>query len=647
LKEIRKNGDKHIKAVSRFIKAQRLSGNENAVFMAVIFVGALCLYILWSAVQKLAAALKKFGVFSKKTFGVHNGSVISAAKRAKTAAAFRVFIVKDKIRGSISLFLRRKEHFGLRKAVGFALSDFAGFIKSHGIKKRHIINYGAPVLAVAALCIAINQVFAADYAVSVISGGRQIGLISAEQVLSDASRRLNSKLSYSDTENSSGEIFVTSQLAITPVTGVNVMDENALAVALEANGEMIAPEVTADPALPPAAPVVFSETPLGETPDLTTAPIGEPAPAETSEPAEFVVDDGRVLAYGVYIDGEFVGAIDEPDKITSYLSERQKPYTYDPTVTKIEFDRKIDYQYENYFYPSDIINEQQIIDKLSGTQMAAVHYTVELGDSPWAVAEKNNLSIDELKARPATFEGRRIPDITKEFPVGMRIELTAQVPYLSVMVTKNSIYTTEMSYEIEQTFDSNMFKGDRKIVSEGSLGMEEVHATIVYRNGNEQVQRTIVSRKTVIAPVTQYEIVGTKEPKTVVKSYGGGSGDYFWPVEGGYISAYQGDNRGHKGIDIAAPYGTNIYAAESGTIQRIGNKGDGYGICIFIKHDDGTVTVYGHMSRSADFAVGDRVVKGQLIGFVGSTGNSTGNHLHFEVRTSNGYSNPLNYVKQG
>jgi murein DD-endopeptidase MepM/ murein hydrolase activator NlpD len=644
LKEIRKNGDKHIKAVSRFIKAQDLTGSENPVFMSVIFVGALCLYILWSACEKLFAALKKVGVFSKKTFGVHNGSVISAAKRAKTAASFRVFLVKDKLQSGMRLFSRRAEHFGLRKAIGFAFSDFAGFIKNLGLKKRHIINYGAPILAVAVLCIAINQVFAADYAVSVISGGRQIGLISAEQVLSDASRRLNSKLSYSDTENSSGQVFVTSQLEITPVTDDSVMDQDALADALEQNGEKIAPEEPAVPETPD-----FEEIPLGEgIPPETGAPsnTGEPATPETTPSQEFVVEDGRILAYGVYIDGEFAGAIDEPAKITDYLYERQKAYGYDPTVVKIEFDKKIDYQYENYFYPADIIDEQQILNKLSGTQTEAVYYTVEPGDSPWAVAEKNGLSIDELKARPANFEGTPIHDITKEFPVGMTIELSAQVPYLSVMVTKNSVYTTEMNYNIEQTYDSEMFKGDRKVVSEGSLGLEEVRATILYRNGNEQIQRTIVSRKTIIEPVTQYEIVGTKEPKTVVKTYGGGSGNYFWPVEGGYISAYQGDNRGHKGIDIAAPYGTNIYAAESGTIQRIGNRGDGYGIAIFIKHDNGNITVYAHMSRAADFAVGDRVVQGQLIGFVGSTGNSTGNHLHFEVRTSNGYENPLNYVKQ-
>jgi murein DD-endopeptidase MepM/ murein hydrolase activator NlpD len=420
------------------------------------------------------------------------------------------------------------------------------------------------------------------------------------------------------------------------------MDEDALADALEQNGEMIAPE---DPAAT-AAPLA-DEGYYGADGEATTPPVGtEGAPQTENPPPEFVVSDGRILAYGVYIDGVLFGAIDEPGKIDSYLSDRKQRFTYDPTVLSISFNREIEYQFESYFYPTEIIDEQSVIDKLSGTQTEAVFYTVELGDSPWAVAQKVDVSLDELLTRPAVFKGRTIPDMTKEFPVGMTIELSAEVPYLSVMVTKKSVYTTEMNYDIEQTYDSEMYKGDRKVTAEGSLGLEEVTATITYRNGTEQVSRVIENRKVLIEPVTQYEIVGTKEPKTVVKSYGGGSGDYFWPVEGGYISAYMGDNRGHKGLDIAAPYGTNIYAAESGTIQRIGNRGDGYGIAIFIKHDNGNVTVYGHMSRAADFKVGERVVKGQLIGFVGSTGNSSGNHLHFEVRTGNGYENPLNYVKQ-
>jgi murein DD-endopeptidase MepM/ murein hydrolase activator NlpD len=139
-----------------------------------------------------------------------------------------------------------------------------------------------------------------------------------------------------------------------------------------------------------------------------------------------------------------------------------------------------------------------------------------------------------------------------------------------------------------------MYKGETKTVTKGTEGLDRVEANVTYSNG-EVVSRTILSRNTISEPIAQVELIGTKEPKTMVAT-GGGSGTYFWPVAGGRISAYMGDGRGHKGLDIAAPYGTNIYAAAQGTISRIGDKGDGYGKCIFIKNDDGNVTVYAHMS---------------------------------------------------
>ena len=106
-----------------------------------------------------------------------------------------------------------------------------------------------------------------------------------------------------------------------------------------------------------------------------------------------------------------------------------------------------------------------------------------------------------------------------------------------------------------------------------------------------------------------------------------------------------GDGRGHKGLDIAAPYGTPIYAAASGTVTRAANKYDGYGNSVMVANDDGNVTMYGHMSSIA-ISYGDYVVKGQLLGYVGSTGYATGNHLHFEVRSNGYYLDPLDYVSQ-
>lgn len=91
----------------------------------------------------------------------------------------------------------------------------------------------------------------------------------------------------------------------------------------------------------------------------------------------------------------------------------------------------------------------------------------------------------------------------------------------------------------------------------------------------------------------------------------------------------------HKGMDIAAPAGTPVYAAADGVIT-VRESQRGYGNVVYVKHPDGTETRYGHLSGFTDLPVGAAVKAGSQIGFVGSTGVSTGNHLHFEVRDPSG-----------
>ena len=89
--------------------------------------------------------------------------------------------------------------------------------------------------------------------------------------------------------------------------------------------------------------------------------------------------------------------------------------------------------------------------------------------------------------------------------------------------------------------------------------------------------------------------------------------------------------RHHDGIDIAAPMGTSVYSASEGVVLRTGYDPDGYGQFIEVRHPNGMTTLYGHLSR-VEVASGMSVDEGQRIGLVGSTGRSTGPHLHFEVR---------------
>jgi murein DD-endopeptidase MepM/ murein hydrolase activator NlpD len=116
-----------------------------------------------------------------------------------------------------------------------------------------------------------------------------------------------------------------------------------------------------------------------------------------------------------------------------------------------------------------------------------------------------------------------------------------------------------------------------------------------------------------------------------------------WPLNGAVTSEF-GPRWGlfHAGIDIAAPAGSAIKAAKAGTVIYAGNEG-GYGNFVIIDHGGGLATAYAHMSSIA-MREGQRVSQGQTVGTVGSTGHSTGPHLHFEVRVDGVAKNPRAYL---
>lgn len=101
----------------------------------------------------------------------------------------------------------------------------------------------------------------------------------------------------------------------------------------------------------------------------------------------------------------------------------------------------------------------------------------------------------------------------------------------------------------------------------------------------------------------------------------------------------------HGGIDLAAPEGTPIYATAGGVVTVSGWH-NSYGNYVMLDHGNGMVTLYGHMRNQAVIST-QSVIQGQCIGYVGSTGNSTGNHVHFEVRVNGKPENPRNYLQSG
>lgn len=129
-------------------------------------------------------------------------------------------------------------------------------------------------------------------------------------------------------------------------------------------------------------------------------------------------------------------------------------------------------------------------------------------------------------------------------------------------------------------------------------------------------------------------------------------GEYAWPVPASSritsnygLRSWGKTQEFHYGIDIGAPKGTAIVAANDGEVIMVKKQNYGYGWYVVVDHGGGHATLYAHTSR-IDVKVGDKVKRGQTIAGVGTTGDSTGNHLHFEVRVNGSKKNPINYVKK-
>ena len=191
-------------------------------------------------------------------------------------------------------------------------------------------------------------------------------------------------------------------------------------------------------------------------------------------------------------------------------------------------------------------------------------------------------------------------------------------------------------------------RGERHEAEEDLGAMEAESAAL-----GAQIREAEAAAEAAAAAAAAAEAAAEAEEQAESSSSGGGSSGggsagtvsssgFIWPVSGIVTSGY-GTRWGrlHAGVDISAPYGTPVQAAASGTVISAGSMG-GYGNIIVIVHGNGLATAYAHLS--AIYVGGGSVSQGQTIGAVGSTGNSTGNHLHFEVRVNGSPVDPLGYL---
>lgn len=281
--------------------------------------------------------------------------------------------------------------------------------------------------------------------------------------------------------------------------------------------------------------------------------------------------------------------------------------------------------------PTDILSPEQAVKFLMTGYLEQETYKIESGDVLGSVAKKHNLTTSELLALN--------PDITVDtvLQIGQELNVTVAKPFVTLEVKKEKKVAEVIPFKKVFEEDPTMYKGEKVIKQEGVNGKKETTYALTSENGT-QTSKVALEEKILQQPVDEIEVVGTK----VISSRG--TGEFAWPAVGGYISSGMGERWGafHRGIDIARPSNYNILAADNGVVVAAGTSGT-YGNRIVINHNNGFTTLYGHLS-SINVEVGQVVEKGSVIGIMGSTGNSTGTHLHFEVEKNGSLENPLSYV---
>ena len=339
-------------------------------------------------------------------------------------------------------------------------------------------------------------------------------------------------------------------------------------------------------------------------------------------------------AYCLYVNGERIGTTPYEGALDELLKQLQRAASDEDTIS-CKFEENVEIRQE--YVPTDaIMNLGYIAELLYSTKTAEVTYEVKKGDTWSQIAARNNMTSSELLALNPGYNINKLQ-------IGEVLTLSASVPYLTMTVEKQERYLDDVAYNIEYTDSADLYQGDYKVTSKGEYGKADVMAKTTYVNG-EETERTILSSVTLKEPVTEYRLRGTKPRPTWYPT-----GSFRWPTSGRVTSYFGGrkspggiGSTNHKGIDIAVPRGTPICAADGGTVTYAGWM-SGYGYLVEINHGNGYVTRYGHNS-SLTVSVGQHVYKGQQVARAGSTGNSTGNHCHFEVRYNGVAKNPLNYL---
>lgn len=354
------------------------------------------------------------------------------------------------------------------------------------------------------------------------------------------------------------------------------------------------------------------------------------------------------LACGIYIDGEFLCATKNESDATSVFASILQSYetTIDGDVT-VAFVEEIEFVQQYYPVDSELIWDSLTLKSVvTSTKTDEQLYIVEYGDTIDSISAMFDISTELLQSQN--------PDVDfGTFKAGDVLCIQKQTNYLRVKEMITQTRTRTIEYETIEEESSSLYEGTTKTTQEGENGSSVITELVTYIDGVEAYTYEI-STVVTVEPVDEIIEVGTKEKEGV--NITATSSGFIWPCIGAYSvsSGYgyrtlSGSYDLHKGVDIvkASGYstGTPIVASAAGTVTSVVYGTTGYGYCVIIDHGSGYTTRYAHMlAGSITVSVGDYVEQGQQIGQIGSTGDVTGPHLHFEIMIYGSTVDPLNYI---
>ncbi len=340
-----------------------------------------------------------------------------------------------------------------------------------------------------------------------------------------------------------------------------------------------------------------------------------------------------MLAYAINIENEQVGIVNSEYEAKSVIEEVKDYFTknYDEkSIIEVATAENVEIK-QVKAVNTDIKSVEELANYIIKGTDEEQKYIVEAGDSYWTIAGRHNMTLDDLiSANPGSD--------SEHIQIGDELNLVVPKPFLNVQVKRKITQEEKTPFETEYTYVSYMFNDEQVVDRKGKYGVSQIEALVTEQNGI-QIAKEVLSEEVISKPVNEVVTTGTQDPPAKK-----GTGFFINPLPGSMISSRFGSRSGgfHLGQDMAKSAGSSIKAADGGTVTYAGWSGS-YGYMIDIDHGGGFTTRYAHCSELY-VSVGEKVYQGKIIAAVGSTGVSSGPHLHFEVRKYGNVVNPASYI---